>query len=56
MKYPIYDDGHITNLENIKEIKIIPLNEIKEINELIKNGWIYITVMSDYSLFLGKPK
>ena len=56
MKYPKYDNGHITNLENIGEIKIIPLSEIKEINELIKKGWIFITVMSDYSLFLGKPR
>ena len=55
-KYPCYEQGHIKHLDNIIEIKTIPFQEIEVINEMIKNGWIYITVYSDLSVLLGKPR
>lgn len=55
-KYPCYEQGHIRNLQNIAEIKEISFKNICEINELLKSGWIYITVFKDFSILLGKPK
>ena len=59
MKYPIYENSHIKNLDNITEIKIISFKNIKEINKALNQGWIYLTVeISDnnLSLLLGRPK
>lgn len=58
MKYPKYEDGHIKKIDNIQEIKYISFKNIKEINEMIKNGWIYLTIETcelDFSVLLGKP-
>lgn len=55
-KYPCYEQGHIRNLQNIAEIKKISFKNIYEINELLKSGWIYITVFEDFSLLLGRPR
>ncbi len=55
-KYPCFEQGHIKNIENIVEIKTVYYTNIKEINNLIKNGWIYLSVFSDKSLLLGRPR
>ncbi len=54
--YACWDQDHIRFPHNISEIKLLPftVSNTSEINELLRSGWIFITVFENFSILLGK--